>query len=223
MPGVGSRFVALFVRSIAAVVAVVGWSRLLGLHEGRFDVEGFAYFTTLSTTASAIWLLAVVVVTAWDLVRSGVRGRSTPSARVGGVVLASAVITMVVHAALLAPGLSPAATLEPTNLLTHVVIPVLVVADWLLFAPKGRLRFIDPLWWAVPPYAYVAAAYVRRAIDGAPYPYPFMDLERLGLSGVVGAFILLTISLEALGLLIVVADRLSARWSGPPGNVRGLP
>jgi hypothetical protein len=41
-----------------------------------------------------------------------------------------------------------------------------VIADWLLFIPKGRLRPYDPLLWAIIPYAYLVFAFTYSALGG---------------------------------------------------------
>ena len=50
---------------------------------------------------------------------------------------------------------------------------------WLLFAPRARLKSSAPLWWATYPLLYFAYA-VARGQAGGRYPYPFMDVGKLG-------------------------------------------
>ena len=46
-------------------------------------------------------------------------------------------------------------------------------------APRARLKRSVPLWWSLYPLAYFGYALGRGAIDGR-YPYPFMDVTKLG-------------------------------------------
>ena len=69
---------------------------------------------------------------------------------------------------------------------------------------KGSSRWYDPLLWALIPYAYLAFSFTRAALgiefrEGQKYPYPFMDLEVLGLGGVAVWIIALTAGLVAVG------------------------
>lgn len=96
------------------------------------------------------------------------------------------------------------------DILLHQVVPVLVPLFWLAVLPKGRLRWRDPLLWACYPLAYLAVALVRGAAE-ARYPYPFLDLGRLGwgpvlahAGGIAAAFLL-------VGWGIVALDRVLAR------------
>ena len=63
--------------------------------------------------------------------------------------------------------------------LLHKVSPVAMALWWLLFAPRARLQWNAPLWWSLYPLAYFAYAIGRGAVDHR-YPYPFIDLGKLG-------------------------------------------
>ena len=65
------------------------------------------------------------------------------------------------------------------NLILHYIVPGLALLFWLLFAPKGALKWGDPVLWAIYPLAYFAYALARGASDGK-YPYPFMDIPKVG-------------------------------------------
>jgi hypothetical protein len=65
------------------------------------------------------------------------------------------------------------------DLLLHKVAPVAMALWWLLFAPRARLRWTAPWWWALYPLLYFGYALLRGAF-GDKYPYPFMDVGKLG-------------------------------------------
>ena len=72
------------------------------------------------------------------------------------------------------------------NLCVHYGTPWLVVLQWVLWGDKSGLTVLSAVWWLVLPLAYFAYA-MLRARTGKPightrllYPYPFMDLEKLG-------------------------------------------
>ena len=94
-----------------------------------------------------------------------------------------------------------------SSVLAHVVTPWLMLAVWLFAAPHGVLPWrIAPrfmLW----PLAYLAQMFVR-GLSGGGYPYPEVDVSRLGWSPVLlfcGAVVLLFL---LLGTLLVGVDRL---------------
>jgi hypothetical protein len=81
----------------------------------------------------------------------------------------------------------------------HRVMPIAVMADWLIEPPHGALTFRRVLApWLAFPLAWTAFTLVRGAIDGR-YPYPFLDPANGGY-GVVGLY-----CVAILALFVVVA------------------
>ena len=83
---------------------------------------------------------------------------------------------------------------------------------WLLLRTKGRMRWLDPLAWALFPLAYLAFAFIYGALGGefepgVNHPYPFMDVGALGVGGVALWILALVVVLEAFGFLLVAIDR----------------
>ena len=101
------------------------------------------------------------------------------------------------------------------NLCVHYLTPLLVVAQWLLLADKSSLGWRSALWWLTLPLAYFAFAMLRGR-SGKPighthlvYPYPFLDLPRLGwrkftgsVTGMLLSFFLLGYGMMWLGRLV---------------------
>jgi hypothetical protein len=76
----------------------------------------------------------------------------------------------------------------------HRIMPVAVMADWLIEPPHGRLTFQRALVpWLVPPLAWTGVTMVRGAVDGW-YPYPFLDPADGGYGAVI---------LYAIGILLL--------------------
>jgi hypothetical protein len=93
----------------------------------------------------------------------------------------------------------------------HYVNPVLYVGWWLLFLEKGRLRWKDAVWWMAYPAVYATAALVRGAITGF-YPYWFVNADALGYTRVMENSLGFTGMFLVLGLVVVWADGVLARW-----------
>jgi hypothetical protein len=68
--------------------------------------------------------------------------------------------------------------------LVHTVVPVMAVAGWLLFGPRGgtssRIMWLSVLF----PLAWLAFALIRGPIVDY-YPYPFVDVIHLGYARVL--------------------------------------
>jgi len=209
------RGAALAYRIVFASVALWALALLVDLDEGRFEPVVFVFFTALSNLAVLVWAALSIVVTARDGRRDGWRGGSSPSPRAAGYPLMSIIVTMLIYLVVLAPTVPADELFTLEDTLVHVVVPVLMILDWILFTPKGTQRWYDPLLWAIPPYAYLAWAFVHHALggdfSGRPYPYPFMNVDRIGWDGFFTYLVVLTAGLEIVAYLIHAADRLLGR------------
>lgn len=215
------RRIALAYRALASLVIVVGIARVSGLWSGQPSATSFLYYTVLSNVLCLVWMVWSAVVTLRDAQATGWRGLSTPSPRFAAAVMEAIAVTLLIYLFVLAPALftQPGAyrPFTLTDNLVHIITPILVIVDWLLFVPKGRLKPYDPLLWALIPYAYLAFAFTLGALGvefapGVHVPYPFMDVEANGVGGVIGWIAGLTVALVAVGYGYFGIDRLLARF-----------
>lgn len=88
----------------------------------------------------------------------------------------------------------------------HVAVPLLFVIYWLLFVPKGSLKWIYSLQWLIYPFIYLLYALSIGAFSGF-YTYPFINVTELGYSKVLLNAAGLMIVFIAAGLLIIRIDK----------------
>lgn len=205
-----------------ALVIVSAWALAMqfGISNGRVDLGMLAYVTTWNGAVVTVWAAAASGVTVRDLLRRGVVGWSTPSARGAGFVVLLCVVTMSMYFLVVAPTVDVSARFSPTSMATHVVVPVAMIGEWLLFTPKGKVRAIDPLLWLVPFAAYLAWVYVSFALGnglrGHAFPYSFLDLEANGVLPVVIAVALVGGAIVATGFVLWVLDSVLGRCHREP-------
>lgn len=219
----GSRVAALVFRIAALALISAGIVRITGLLTPSPSWNALLYYTVLSNLFCLVWVVLLIVRTVRDLREQGARGWSTPSPRWSGAVMMAITVTMLVYLVVLVPSaFVQGGDYHPFSLtdnLIHVITPCLLIADWLLFVPKGRLRWGDPLRWALIPYAYLAFALVYGAFGGefSPgrnYPYPFLDVDTHGVGGVAIRVLVLSVVLIGVGYVYVGIDRLLGRAVG---------
>jgi len=218
------RRVALGYRLAMTILIAIGIARLSGLFGDGPQVVQLLFFTTQSNILCLVWAVLLVLRTVRDLRADGPRGWSSPSPRFGAAVMMAITVTMLIYLVVLVPqtftqgsGYTP---FTVTDNLVHIITPCLTIGDWLLFVPKGRLRWYDPPLWVLIPYAYAVFAFTWHGFGGdfgpgQAYPYPFLDVDRLGVGGVAAWLIGLTVVLMAVGYLYVMIDRLLGRVSFP--------
>lgn len=162
----------------AGVVAIT--YQFASLRHGlpTFDAGNFFSFFTIQTN-----LLAIVMLVLVTIVRPAERTSLFDAVR--GAVTLYIAITGVVFAVLLA-GLQESLDthIAWVDFTVHKLMPVVLVADWLLEPPRHRLGVRAGTAWLLYPLAYLVYTLVRgRRVDW--YPYPFLDVSGHGYGRVV--------------------------------------
>jgi hypothetical protein len=102
--------------------------------------------------------------------------------------------TGIVYSTVLAGVHQPSGTSETlVNILVHYVVPIMMIAGWLLFGPRPRVDPTTLLWSLLFPALWLVYTVARGAI-WKWYPYPFVDVTAHGYARV---------ALNALGVVVV--------------------
>jgi len=209
---VNSRYAC---RIAAGCVAAVAWTGLAVQIAVSFHLSGsvsatlwivFAYFT--------IWtnLLVAVVFTALATNLTPLRSNWIVAGTMLSILLVGAIYALLLHGLTELSGGSAVA-----NVLLHMATPILVPLFCIFFAPKGDLTHRDPLRWAVYPLAYLAYALARETATGQ-YPYPFLNVVRLGWQQTFINSVLIAAGFLLAGLAIVWIDNRIDRHPPAPPN-----
>jgi hypothetical protein len=190
-------------RAAALVVALIAAAGLLLQIWITTDKDGSLpaalanvsqYFTILTNVLVAATMAAVAA------------GRAPMARWIGGVLLAILVVGAVYHA-LLARLWAPQGLALVADQLLHTLSPLAVLGWWLAFGKKASLRWSDALVWLVWPFGYCIYALVRARFSGS-YPYPFIDLPKLGWLGLAKSTASLAAAFYALGLVLVLLAKM---------------
>ena len=204
-------------RRFVAVAAVLGWAglsiQLYLIFYSRWTLEAsllgglvsfFSYFTVLSNT------LVATVLTCELTSRESAARRWFLQPWVSSGIAVSIAIVGLAYNLLLRHLWHPEGWQWLADELLHDVMPVLFLMYWFCCVPKGSLRLRHIALWMIYPLAYFGHALLRGHVL-AVYPYPFIDVEKLGYpqvfinaGGLLAGFVL--ISLVLIGL-----DRWRAR------------
>lgn len=204
-------------RTVAAVVAVTAWAAI-GLRTyitiGEFIAAGDTAFDGLAHLSKyfTIWtnILVACAMTAVALGRWPGGERSSDAA-LAATALYMALVGVVNH--MLLRGLTDFTGPERiADILLHYVAPGLMIAFWALFAPKARLAYRHVFLWLTFPLAYCASALARGAASGK-YPYPFLNVEKLGIERV-----LINAALMGLAIFVVGAAAVAIAKRGGRGQ-----
>lgn len=205
------------VQKLCTLMAIVGWCGLViqldlvllarwtsGASLLGGLVNYFSFFTVLTNTLVAVVLTCVAT-------RQPSKGRTfflQPWVTSG--IAVSIIVVGVAYNLLLRQLWQPQGLQWLANELLHDVMPVLFTLYWWFCVPKGSLRVGHIGVWVLYPVLYFAYTLLRGHLLGV-YPYPFIDVEKLGYAqafinacGVLAGFVL-------VALIIVGVDR----WRKP--------
>ncbi|MBB6108919.1 Pr6Pr family membrane protein [Mucilaginibacter lappiensis] len=91
--------------------------------------------------------------------------------------------------------------------LLHSLNPLLFVIYWLIFAPPEKLKWMQSINWLWFPFLYLVYTLIRGAITQL-YPYPFVNVVKLGYGHVLINSLVLLVVFLGLGLLLVFISRI---------------
>ena len=186
-----------------AIVAMTYQFATLNVRPDYAKGNFFSFFTIQSNIIGVTALFALVLVP---------RARRTAlfdGARSAAVLYMA--ITGVVFALLLSGLQEDLQTTIPwVDFVVHKLMPVVLVADWLVDPPRHRLPRWTVLAWLSYPLAWFGYTLVRgEAVDW--YPYPFVDVSRIGYDGVLGRSVVLVIGFAAAGAALLWLGNRRAR------------
>lgn len=201
---------------LCTVMALLGWGGLaiqlyvillMRWSSGASVIGGllsyFSFFTVITNTM-------VATVLTYAAISRPSKGRTFfLQSWVSSGIAVSIIVVGVAYSLLLRQLWQPHGLAWLANELLHDVMPVLFTLYWWFCVPKGSLRLCHIGLWMLYPLLYFACILLRGHLLGM-YPYPFIDVEKLGYGqtfinagGILAGFV-------AVALAVVVVDR----WRG---------
>ena len=179
----------------ALTLAAIGVQFEAAAKTPHFDPANFfGYFTILSNIFAALVLIYVAI--DWrepSRALDVVRGAATFCMALVGIVFSLLLANLESN------------LIGWVNVVVHYLMPLALIADWLVVPPRHRLGGGDAATWLVLPFAYVVYTLVRGAIVHW-YPYPFLDVDVAGGDNVAWTIVALLLGAIALAAIL--------RWAG---------
>ena len=216
-------------RPFAATAALLGWLALalqlllsiqLTIANGQGVLTGvwiyLGYFTILTNALVALALTAAA---------RGPRGMVSRFFTRPGVhtaIAMSIVIVAAIYNLMLRQLWQPHGWQIVADNILHVLMPALFLLYWWLAVPKVTLRWPQVMVWQLYPAAYFAYVLLRGAVNHW-YPYPFLDVTKLGyLRVLIDACVVLLVFI-VVALLLVALGRWQVRRSGKTAALPAQP
>jgi hypothetical protein len=163
-------------------------------------VRYFSFFTILTN------ILVALALTLPCLAPESRAGQFFDRPSVRTAILAYIIIVAVIYHYLLAKLWNPQGWQLLADTIEHVVTPALYVIDWVLFVPKGTVKWKSAVVWLGYPLVYAAYSLIHGAVTGF-YPYPFINVGEIGYDKVLLNMGVLVLVFLGLGLALIGIDR----------------
>ena len=181
-----------------------------------------AYFTIQTNIWIALLFAILVIKTLMNHKKDGKWNVASIKPGLHGALTFYIFMTFLVFWGVLAPtsGVPANRFLFITSFIMHFITPMLAIADFLMFCPRGKLEKRHAAIWLSYPIGYLVFVMLFSRVITEPYyainmkgdtinlmyPYPFLDPQVMGNVGVVIAVILLAAVFYALARLFVFID-----------------
>ena len=192
-----NKIFTLAFRAFAFLFAVWGILAITGVFRNAFHPMALMMYTIQSNILVAVFFAILLAKTIFRIHGGGKQSESPENPygffpRLSAVVTLAIFVTMLIYWLILAPiapGTGIRRFLAPDNLAVHLITPLLMLADYLIFTPRGKLKKYDPLLCAIIPYIYLAEVMtlgLTRTVkydfmgSDSHFPYIFLDVDRFG-------------------------------------------
>lgn len=197
-------------RFLAAVVAILGWFAIVAqlvlmLNHATLSVPEtlfrfFGYFTILTNT-----------LVAWSFTSLWLNSHykaffARPS--VFTAITVYIIVVGIVYNTVLRFTWNPEGLQRVVDELLHSIVPLLTTIYWWTFVRGKNVRLTSIPKWLWYPLAYCLYILVQGAFSGF-YPYPFIDVSKLGYPIVAKNCFFVCIAFVVVALILVAIDRSS--------------
>lgn len=209
-----NRVISLVYKIITAILAFTGLLIATDIFTGAFSETFIFYYTNQSNILCLISMVLSAIYCAKDIKKSGTKGLSTFAPRFKGAVVLAITVTCLVYWGMLH---TAGESESVSSILLHLVVPVMVILDWLLFDEKGKFKKFDPILWLCIPLVYDIFANIVALVgnvyfdDGSRFPYFFLDYKQNGIQTTMLYFLALLIAFLLLGYMYYGLSQLLSR------------
>lgn len=219
-----NRTTQLIYHTVYCTLGLVGSVASLGIFDNIQQIrwDFYVHFTNLSNFLCIGIMLAGLIQTAKKKEDSYVS--AVPMLKFIGML--GILLTFLVFNIMLAgaEGRDPQANWRIGSLLAHVVLPIMYIADWFLFYERKKCKVFYPVASIAFPLGYATMLLIQAIIldfdssiliptTTTPliYPYFFVNLDTLGVSGVLMWIGILSVAFVAAGFLFLGLDRMGKK------------
>ena len=208
-----NKYISLFYKILIVIVGIYGLYKSCFFTEKVGLLEHFSYYTNISNLVCILYFIVYIIKM---IIHFNTNTSCNYSLK--GAMTISIMITMLVFNLILRPFMTDMDGVMELNSLpnyiVHVIEPILIIFDYILFDEKGLFKKVDPLKWVIFPFIYWIFICIRAkfslpfAYTSSNYPYFFIDIDMLGIYQVIFNVILMICAIIILGYIFLLLDKM---------------
>lgn len=216
-----ARYDSTTSRTLAGLIAAISWFAFVAqtditiqrlLARGGGVLDGLDRLTMYLTNLTI--LLSALCFTSLALALTTPLSRFFRQPSVISAVVAYLAFVGIAYNLLLRQLWTPTGFRALVNESLHTVVPLLAIVYWIFFVPVFQSTLRKALLWLVYPLGYLFITLWRGALSGF-YPYPFIDVNKLGYGRVMLNSVLLL-----AGFMLLMALLMAINRAGKPALLR---
>ena len=95
--------------------------------------------------------------------------------------------------------------------IVHLIVPLMIILDYFIFAEKGNIKRNYPFYWSLILIAYLVFVIIYASFggtwNGANYPYFFLNIDKLGLFNVIIYCLVIIVFYLGCGFIAFTLDQ----------------
>ena len=205
-----NRTVQLMFQTAFCTLGILGIIASFGTFNYVFRPDFYVHFTNLSNYFCIIIMFIELV----ETIKKDKNEYVTKVPLLKFIGLLAILLTFIIFNFMLAGDREPELNFYINSVLFHIVLPIMYLIDWILFYEHKKIKWNYPLISVTFPVIYAIFIFTRAWIldfnPKAPYIYPyfFLNLDELGITGVIKWIGILSIVFIVLGYIMYGLDKI---------------
>ena len=208
-----NRTTKLMFQTAFCTLGILGIIASFGTFNYTFRSDFYVHFTNLSNYLC----IGIMFVELIETVKKKEDSYTTKLPLLKFIGLTAILLTFFIFNFMLAGDREPELNYYINSVLFHIILPIMYFIDWVLFYEHKKVKWYYPLISVSFPVIYAIFIFIRAWIldfnPEAPYIYPyfFLNLDELGVFGVIKWIGILSIVFIVIGYVIFGLDKISKK------------
>ena len=205
-----NRTTQLMFQTAFCTLGILGIIASFGVFNYTFRSDFYVHFTNLSN----YFCIAIMFIELVETIKKNKDDYVTKHPLLKFIGLLAILLTFIIFNFILAGDREPELNFYINSVLFHIVLPIMYLIDWILFYEHKKIKWNYPLISVTFPVIYAIFIFTRAWIldfnPKAPYIYPyfFLNLDELGITGVIKWIGILSIVFIVLGYIMYGLDKI---------------